>query len=134
MQRHGGKGYGRFMLSVFLACDDPYATAEEMTGKLGWHLEFATPRESDDKMARVSLGDAEVMLGTADERWLAAASRDHRGAGVTVYIGLSNEADIAEVHARHAAAGVVTAPLSQRPWGKQAFDARIAGYRFLIVQ
>jgi hypothetical protein len=38
------------------------------------------------------------------------------------------------VHERHAAGGVVTAPLSQRPWGELAFDAVIAGYRFLIAQ
>jgi hypothetical protein len=38
------------------------------------------------------------------------------------------------VHARHAAAGVVTQALSQRPWGEFAFDAVIAGYRFIIAQ
>jgi uncharacterized glyoxalase superfamily protein PhnB len=122
------------MISVFLACDDPYATADHMTSALGWQLEFATPPESDDKMARVQLGDAEVMLGLADEEYLAAASRDHRGAGVTVYIRLPESLDIDAVHARHAAAGVVTGPLGLRPWGERAFDAQIAGYRFLIAQ
>jgi hypothetical protein len=28
----------------------------------------------------------------------------------------------------------VAQPLSQRPWGELAFDAVIAGYRFLISQ
>ena len=36
--------------------------------------------------------------------------------------------------AEFAAGGVVTQPLSQRPWGELAFDAVIAGYRFLISQ
>jgi uncharacterized glyoxalase superfamily protein PhnB len=122
------------VLSIFLACDDPYLTAEHMTGTLGWRLEFATPRESDDKVASVSLGDAHVMLSTAEDKYLPAAARDHRGAGITVYVRLPAVIDITDVHARHAAGGVVTAPLTERPWGERAFDAVIAGYRFLIAQ
>lgn len=105
-----------------------------MTEQLGWRLEFATPADSGDRLACVSLGGAEVMLGAAEERFLPAAARDHRGAGVTVYVRLPGTADIASVHARHAAGGVVTKPLDQRPWGELAFDAVIAGYRFLIGQ
>ena len=123
------------MLTVFLACDDPYEIARVMTDQLGWRLEFATPSDSDDKVACVSLGeDAQVMLSTADEQYLPAASRQHRGAGVTVYIRLPQSEDIAIVHERHSAGGVVTQPLSGRPWGELAFDAVIAGYRFLISQ
>jgi uncharacterized glyoxalase superfamily protein PhnB len=123
------------VLSIFLACDDPYETAQVMTEQLGWRLEFATPRDSDDRLACVSLNDdAQVMLGIADEKYLPAASRQHRGAGVTVYIRLPETEDIAIVHERHAAGGVVTQPLSQRPWGELAFDAVIAGYKFLISQ
>ena len=122
------------MLSIFLACDDPYQTARLMTDELGWLLEFATPADSDDRLACVSLGGAQVMLGTAEEPWLAAASREHRGAGVTVYVRLPPANDITAVHERHAAGGVVTQPLSQRPWGELGFDAVIAGYRFLISQ
>lgn len=122
------------MLSVFLACDDPYETARQMTEQLGWRLEFATPAGSDDKAAVVSLGGAQVRLGTADEQWLAADAREHRGAGVTVYVRLPQTEDIAAVHERHAAGGVVTRALGQRPWGELAFDALIAGYRFLISQ
>jgi uncharacterized glyoxalase superfamily protein PhnB len=121
------------VLSCFLACDDPYATASFMTDILGWRLEFASPRDSGDKMAVVRLADADVMLGTAAEQFLPAASRDHRGAGVTVYIRLPAGSDIEAVHRRHAAAGVVTTPLGVRPWGEEAFDAVIAGYRFLIA-
>lgn len=121
------------MLSVFLACDDPYETARFMTSTLGWRLVFATPSDSDDRLACVGLGDAEVMLGTADEKFLPAASRQHRGAGVTVYVELPATEDIAAVHTGHASAGVVTQPLSLRPFG-HAFDAVIGGYRFLISQ
>jgi uncharacterized glyoxalase superfamily protein PhnB len=95
------------MLSVFLACDDPY------------------------EMACVALGDAEVMLGTAEEQYLPTASRDHRGAGVTVYIRVDA---IDGIWVRHEAAGVITTPLSELPWGERAFDAVIAGYRFLIAE
>lgn len=108
--------------------------ASLLTDALGWRLVFATPRESDDRLACVGLGDAEVMLSTADEQFLAASSRPHRGAGVTVYIRLPATADIAAVHARHAAAGVISQPLARRPWGETAFDAVIADYRFLIAQ
>lgn len=122
------------MLSVFLACDDPYETARLCTDKLGWRLVFATPPESDDKLACVALGDAEIMLGTAAEQFLASRSRGHRGAGVSVYVRLPAAEDIEAIHQRHAAAGVVTAELSKRPWGEAGFDAVIAGYRFLITQ
>jgi uncharacterized glyoxalase superfamily protein PhnB len=122
------------VLSVFLACDNPYETAEQMTTQLGWHLEFATPADSGDQLACVSLAGAQVMLGTAEEQYLAATSRDHRGAGVTVYVSLPPDTDIAAVAARHAAGGVMTRPLTERPWGGLAFDAVIAGYRFLISQ
>lgn len=105
-----------------------------MTDKLGWRLVFATPSDSADKVACVGIGDAEVMLSTADEQFLPAASREHRGAGVTVYIQLAAGDDIDAIHAGHAQAGVVTGPLTRRPWGEHAFDAVISGYRFLITQ
>lgn len=105
-----------------------------MTERLGWRLVFATPRDSTDSLACVALGDAEVMLGTAAEEFLPAASRQHRGAGVTVYVQLPVTEDIAAVHSRHAAAGVVTEPLALRPWGEQAFNAVICEYRYLVSQ
>lgn len=105
-----------------------------MTGRLGWRQVFATPPDADDKVSCVGLGDAEVMLSTAAEEFLPAAARQHRGAGVTVYVQLLPTQDIAAVHARHARAGVVTRPLTPRPWGELAFDAVICGYRYLITQ
>lgn len=86
------------MLSVFLSCDEPYRTAAAMTGEPGWTQEFATPADSDDKLVIVSLEGARVMLSTADEQWLPAASRDHCGAGVTLYLSLPPSADIRAEH------------------------------------
>jgi hypothetical protein len=121
------------MLSVFLACDDPYETARFCVSELGWEHVFVTPPDSGDRLACVRLADAEVMLGTAEEQFLPAASRAYRGAGVTVYITVKAEDDIEAIHDRHRAVGVVTEPLSDRPWGQRAFDAVIGGYRFLIA-
>ena len=121
------------MLSAFLACDDPYQTAAMMTDALGWRLIFATPPDSDDKLACVALGDAQIMLSAADERFLPAAARSCRGAGVTIYVRLPSDIAIGPVHARHAESGVVTDPLAPRPWGEDAFEARIGGYHFLIA-
>ncbi|HYY88360.1 MAG TPA: VOC family protein [Chloroflexota bacterium] len=122
------------VLSVILSCDDPYAIAELFVERLGWRLVFATPRESEDRLACVALGDAEVMLGTAEEQFLPAAARAHRGAGVEMYVRLPASDDIAKIYARHLAAGVVTRELSRREWGELAFHAEIDGYRFLVAQ
>ena len=105
-----------------------------MTSQLGWTQDFATPEDSGDKLVGVSLDGARVMLGPAGERWLPAASRAHRGAGVTVFIELTSAADIDAIHDKHAAAGVVTGALSERPFGARAFDAVIGGYKFQICQ
>ncbi|MFF4622804.1 hypothetical protein [Nonomuraea jabiensis] len=119
------------MISVILACDDPYRAAESFK-RAGWEPVFATPSDSDDRLACVSLGDAQVMLGVDDERFLPAAARDHRGAGVEVYIRLDD--GVEKVYEQHQAAGVVTQDLRHAPWGEWAFNAMIEGYRFLIAQ
>lgn len=121
------------MLRVFLACDDLYGSAMFFTKTLGWELKFSTPPGSGDPLGCVGLGDAEIMLGPAEDRWLPVASRDHRGAGVTVYVSLPPEYEIDAIYAQHAKAGVTTSELAERPWGERAFDAVIAGYRFLIA-
>ncbi len=122
------------MLSVILACDDLYAAADYFVEPLGWTLVFATPPESDDTLACVQLGDAQVMLGTAVDEFLAPPARQHRGAGVAIYLTLREEDDIDAIHGRHLEAGVVTSELSQRPWGPRAFGAEILGYRFLVAE
>jgi uncharacterized glyoxalase superfamily protein PhnB len=101
---------------------------------LGWKPIFATPTDSNDRLACVELGDAQIMLGTAEEEFLPNAARPHRGAGVEVYIRLPESAHIDEVHQRHAAAGVVTRPLARREWGERAFHFEAGGYRFLVAQ
>lgn len=118
---------------MFLACDDVHDAALFFVGSLGWRLEFETHPDHGDQLACVALGDAQVMLGPAEERWLPAAAREYRGAGVTVYVALSDGDGIGEVYRRHAAAGVTTSELAVRSWGERAFDAVIAGYRFLIA-
>jgi hypothetical protein len=66
------------MLSVFLACEDPYEVARFLVEKLSWRLE---------------------------EQYLPAASRERRGAGVTVYLRVDG---IDGIWTRHQAAGVTT--------------------------
>ncbi|MEV4755676.1 hypothetical protein AB0J86_11275 [Micromonospora sp. NPDC049559] len=122
------------MFSVILACDDPYRTADIFVTRLGWRLVFATPADSDDRLACVELGDAQVMLGTAEEEFLPGAARPYRGAGVEVYIRLPESIEIDEVHRRHAAGNVVTRPLARREWGEVAFHFEVDGYRFLVAQ
>jgi hypothetical protein len=122
------------MLSVILACDDPYRTADLFVTQLGWRLVFATPADSDDRLACVELGDAQVMLGTAEEEFLPGPARPYRGTGVEIYIRLPESIQIEEVHQRHAAARIVTSPLARREWGESAFQFEADGYRFMIAQ
>lgn len=119
------------MISVILACGDPYRAAESFR-RAGWEPIFATPEDSDDRLACVGLGDAQVMLGTDEERFLPAASREHRGAGVEIYIRV--EGDLEKIYEHHRAAGVVTQALREAEWGERVFHAMIEGYRFLIAQ
>ena len=85
------------VLSVILVCDDPYETADLFVEQLGWQLVFSTPPDSDDKLACVALGDARVMLGTAGTEFLPERSKDHRGAGVQVYVLVDPDRDLHEV-------------------------------------
>jgi hypothetical protein len=128
------RAYGLAMLSVILACDDPYGTADLFVTQLGWRLVFATPADSDDRLACVELGDAQVMLGTAEQEFLPGPARPYRGAGVEIYVRLPESIPIDEVHKRHAAARIVTSPLARREWGELAFRFETDGYRFLIAQ
>lgn len=122
------------MLSVILACDDPYRTADLFVNQLGWRLAFATPADSSDRLACVELGGEQVMLGTAEEQFLPSAARPYRGAGVEVYIRLPESIPIEEVYQRHAVADVVTRQLAAREWGEVAFQFEADGYRFLVAQ
>jgi hypothetical protein len=115
------------VLTPILATGDPYVAAEEFVAS-GWTLAYATPKDSDDRMAVVRLHDAQVMLGVDSERFLPAESREHRGAGVQLYVEVPADA-IEAVHAAHQAPG----PIEQRPWGVRSFVVTLAGYSFMVA-
>jgi hypothetical protein len=115
------------MLSAILATDDPYAAAKVFVSA-GWTLDFETPADSGDPLAAVSLGDAQLMLGTAEERFLA--SPEHRGDGVMFHLAVD---DIDTVYVRHRDAGLAIEEPAVRPWGETAFRAVIVGYRFMLT-
>jgi len=120
------------MISVILATEDPYKAAREFLS-LGWKLVSETPADSDDKLSIVSLGDAKVMLGVDEPRFLPEAAREHRGAGVEMYIRLRARVNLDSIYSRHLKGGVVTKQLESVPFGGRAFHARIYGYNFLIA-
>jgi hypothetical protein len=115
------------MLTPILATADPSAAADEFVAS-GWTLAYATPKDSDDRMAVVQLQGAQVMLGVDSEQFLPAESRDHRGAGVQLYVEVPVDA-IEAVHAAHQAPG----PIEQRPWGVRSFVVTLAGYSFMVA-
>lgn len=115
------------MLTPILATPDPYRAAEEFT-RNGWTLLFATPEDSGDPLACVGLRDAQVLLGVDTEAFLPAAARDHRGAGVQLYVEVPAP-DLDHIHAAHQAAG----PVQERPWGVRAFTVTLAGYSFMVA-
>lgn len=119
------------MLTPILATDDPYAAALAFTGA-GWSLIFKTPPDSGDPLACVGLAQAQVMLGTAAPEFLAAESRDHKGAGVEFHVTVP-ESQIDAIFAAHQEHADSVSDLALRPWGERAFHAVLAGYRFLIA-
>ena len=115
------------MLTPILATSDPYTAADEFVAN-GWTLAYATPKDSGDPMAVVELHGGQVMLGVDSEQFLPAAARDHRGAGVQLYVEVP--ADVIEkIHAAHQEPG----PIEQRPWGVRSFVVRLAAYNFMIA-
>jgi hypothetical protein len=119
------------MLTPILATDDPYQAAQ-VFAKAGWTVIFETPRDSGDPLACVRLASAQVMLGTAEPRFLPPGSRGHQGAGVEFHITVP-AADIEEIFAAHRAHAESTTDLAAQPWGETAFHATLLGYRFLIA-
>lgn len=116
------------MLSVILATNNPYVAKDEFL-KAGWELVSETPPGSEDKLAIVSIGDSSVMLGVDDPKFLPKEARDFRGAGIDIYVELGKKDKIERVFENHSKAGVATGPLEPKPWGVNAFHARICGYR-----
>ncbi|HYY12427.1 MAG TPA: hypothetical protein VE781_15925 [Kineosporiaceae bacterium] len=124
-------GIVALVLSVILATADPYAAAECFV-RAGWRLVFATPAEEGDPLTCVQLADAEVMLGVDTPAFLAPEGREHRGAGVEVYLRVPPEA-LDGIYASHLREGRVVTPLQDQPWGERGFHAVIEGYRFLVA-
>ena len=87
------------MLTPILATSDPYVAADEFVAN-GWNLAYATPKDSADRMAVVELHGGQVMLGVDSEDFLAADARDHRGAGVQLYVEVPAD-QLDAVHAAH---------------------------------
>ncbi len=114
-----------------LATDDPYQAAAAFV-RAGWSLTFETPRDSGDQLACVELAGAQVMLGTAAQEFLATASRPHKGAGVMFHVTVP-AGQIRAVFEAHRAHAEATTDLSMRPFGAEAFNTVLAGYRFLIA-
>lgn len=119
------------MLTPILATEDPYEAATAFI-EAGWSLIFKTPPESGDPLACVGLADAQVMLGTSAPEFLAAQSREHKGAGVEFHVTVPAP-EIDGIYATHRAHADSTSDLALRPWGERAFHAVLAGYRFLIA-
>ncbi|MFI5712549.1 hypothetical protein [Kribbella sp. NPDC051620] len=115
------------MLTPILATADPYLAADEFVAN-GWTLVFATPKGSADPLACVELHGAQVLLGVDTEQFLPAEAREHRGAGVQLYLEVPSDA-LDAVHAAHQAPG----PLTDRAWGTRAFAVQLAGYNFMIA-
>ncbi|HEY3560862.1 MAG TPA: hypothetical protein VGL05_25545 [Kribbella sp.] len=115
------------MLTPILATSDPYAAAAEFVAN-GWTLAYATPQDSDDRLAVVELHGGRVMLGVDSEEFLPREARDHRGAGVQFYLEVPAE-EIESVHAAHRDPG----PIEQRPWGVRSFVVRLAAYSFMVA-
>ncbi len=120
------------MLSVILATKDPYVAKDEFL-KAGWEFVSETSHESDDKLAIVKIGDSLIMLGIDDPKYLPEEARNYRGAGIDIYVELGEKDDIKKVFEDHLRAGVSTEPLGLKPWGVNAFHARICGYNFLLA-
>ncbi len=120
------------MFSVILATTNTHTEKNQFLSAK-WTLISETPQESDDQLAIVRLGDATVLLGTDSPEFLPAESRNHKGAGIDMYIELEKEGEIEEVHANHLKAGLTGEKFTRMPWGVRAFHARICGYSFLIA-
>ena len=118
------------MLTPILATEDPYLAAALFV-RCGWDLFLETPRDSDDRLAGVALGDAQLLLGTDTRRsstrtprlTAAPGSRPcHRAPGP--HRGPAPAPPRARRDGQRA---------GEQPWGERAFHATVCGYRFLLA-
>ncbi len=119
-------------LSVILATHNPFESKEEFL-KAGWEFLFETPEDSDDRLAIVRLGDAQVMLGIDSKEFLPDGAGDFKGAGIDIYVEFRENGIIGTVYKNHVMAGAAIEKLEPKPWGVKAFHARICGYKFLLA-
>lgn len=116
------------MIQPILACENPYKISE-IFEKVGWKIEFSQPIESGDPLVGVSLLGNFVLLGIT-EGYVEAEDLKHVGCGVEIYITVPQEY-IQEIYNNH----LILQPteLEIQPWGVQAFEVVIGGYKFMIA-
>lgn len=116
------------MIRPILACPDPYKAAEEFAAA-GWKVDFSQPPESGDPLVGVSLCGNAVLLGITDG-YVADHQMPYIGCGVEIYMTVPAE-ELQCVYENHLTLNPTE--LMVQPWGDQAFEVRIAGYRFMIA-
>ena len=119
------------MLTPILATEDPYLAAALFV-RCGWDLFLETPRDSDDRLAGIALGDAQLLLGTDDPAFLDPTAAAHRGAGVELHVTVPPDL-IEGLHRLHREHAETASELREQPWGERAFHATVCGYRFPLA-
>ena len=118
------------MIRPIIATKNPYDTAAEFQ-KCGWNIDFQTPPDGGDPLSGVSLFGNKLLLGTMDEKYVAAEAIPFVGAGVEIHIIIPAD-DIQKVYDNHIC--VNPSKLEQQPWGEIGFRFEIHGYKFMILQ
>lgn len=116
------------MIRPILACIDPYMAAEAFAAA-GWNIDFSQPPESGDPLVGVSLCGNSILLGVTDG-YVSDDQLQHIGCGVTIYMTVPAE-QIRRLYKNHLT--LKPTKLTVQPWGDQAFEVRIGGYRFMIA-
>lgn len=116
------------MVKPILACKNPYEVSE-LFKKAGWKIEFSQPVESGDSLVGVSLFENTILLGIT-EGYVKEEDLKHVGCGVEIYITVPRE-DIQEIYNNHLS--LHPTALEMQPWGVQAFEVVIGGYKFMIA-
>lgn len=123
------------MLSPILSVADIDASIDYYTTKLGFSLNWRLADDQDRAtFASVSLGEAEILLGTID--FVAADQRDKLGIGVQFHLELPVEMDIDELYVAAWDAGAnIVREIETREWGERAFVVNdLDGYNYMIAR
>ena len=116
------------MIRPILACENPYKAAEEFAAA-GWNVDFSQPPDSGDPLVGVSLCGNSVLLGVTDG-YVSDNQIPHIGCGVEIYITVPAE-QIQRIYENHLP--LKPTELTAQPWGDEAFEVKIGGYRFMIA-